>query len=257
MTTLSPRKIPMSENPSKIGNENSYTNQFFETLYAKINLTNPDQQSKLRHSIILASQSYHSAYHEYERQLASHEVQRELKKALSHLDKAAEGLVKVYAAQTYSIDIVNNLHDVISAKYPMLHGTLNHLRRGDGKAVTITSPLKSLDFVASIADALEQTVKSFPPRKTNPRSAALNRWLLIVSAQLEPAINRKLEQSHYYKEGKTGGYVSKKETSDSELLSLIIHPLDPQISISQLETAIKETRKERHTAPWTNYFPSE
>lgn len=78
---------------------------------------------------------------------------------------------------------------------------------------------------------------------------------MILSAQLEPVIGHKLEQSHYYKQGKKGEYISKKEISDSELLLFIISPLDPNVTISQLETAIKETRKERHNAPWDNYFP--
>jgi len=74
---------------------------------------------------------------------------------------------------------------------------------------------------------------------------------MILSAQLEPIIGHKLEQSHYY----DGKYVSKKEMGDSELLLFIIHPLDPNITISKIETAIKDTRKERHEAPWYDYFP--
>ena len=237
-----------------IGNENSYTKEFFDELCQKLNLTDKAKKADLGQYIILAAQKYMSLYGEYERQLAAHEVEKELKKALNHIDKAAESLVKVYASGNYGPDIVNNLYDVIVEKYPSMRGTLTEIRRGNAHT-TITSPLKTLDFLASMGDAIDRTVKNFPSRKTTPKSTALYNWLMIIAAKLEPIIGHKFEQSHYYKEGNKGAYISKKEMSDSELLLYIIAPLDPNVTISQMETAIKDTRNERHDAPWDNYFP--
>lgn len=248
-------KTTASKDLKKIGNENSYTKDFFKGLCEKIDLKDASVKADLERSIILSTQAYIRYYREYLRQLAAHEVEKELKKTVNHIDKAAKSLVKVYASGNYGPDIVNNLYDVILKKYPSLHGTLKEIRRGDGQSFTITSPLKTLDFLASMGDAIESTVKNFPSRKTTPKSIALYHWVMILSAQLEPIIGHKLEQSHYYKDGKNGEYVSKKKLSDSELLLFIIKPLDPNITISQIETAIKETRKERHNAPWDSYFP--
>lgn len=237
-----------------LGNENSYTPEFFSELCKKINLTDKDKKADLGHSIILAAQKYMSVYDEYLRQLAAHEVERELKKIVNHIDKAAESLVKVYASGNYGTDIVNNLYNVIVEKYPSMVGTLNEIRRDSGYAV-ITSPLKALDFLASMGDAIERTIKNFPSKKGTPRSYALCYWIMILSAELEPIIGRKLEQSRYRKTERGGEYISKKEMNDSELLLFIIAPLDPNVTISQIETALKETRKERHESPWDNYFP--
>ena len=75
------------------------------------------------------------------------------------------------------------------------------------------------------------------------KSRSLNYWIVSIAPTLEPIIGHKLEQSRYHK----GQYISKREIGDSELLKFIIEPLDPNITISQIETAIKETHKERHT----------
>ena len=247
-------KKSKSNERKPIGNEKSYTPEFFDTLYDKISLTDSKKKIVLRRTIILATQAYVRNYAEYLGQLASHEIEKELKKVVNHIDKAADSLIKVYASGNYGEDIVNNLYDVITQKYPSMYGTLNEIRKERDYA-TITSPLKALDFLASFGDAIELTIKNFPSKKTTPKSIALYHWIMILSAQLEPIIGHKLEQSHYYKQGKKGEYISKKEISDSELLLFIISPLDPNVTISQIETAIKETRKERHNAPWDNYFP--
>jgi hypothetical protein len=242
-----------SHDLKKIGNENSYTPEFFDELCKKINLTDRDKKADLGQYIILAAQKYISLYGEYKRQLAAHEIEKDLKKVVSHIDKAAGSLVKVYASGNYGPDIVNNLYDVIVEKYPSMRGTLTEIRRGNAYTTT-TSPLKALDFLASMGDAIDRTIKNFPSRKTTPKSTALYNWLMIISAKLEPIIGHKLEQSHYYKDGKSGQYISKKEMSDSELLLFIIAPLDQNVTISQIETAIKDTRKERHETPLDNYF---
>lgn len=249
MTQETPNKL------KRIGNENSYTKEFFEQLYNKINPKNAVTKANLEYSIMLAAQAYMNLYNDYKRQLAAHEIEKELKKVINHMDKAAESLIKVYASGNYGTEIVNNLYNVIREKYPSLHGTLKQIRRGSGGFITIASPLRSIDFLASIGDAVQRTLKSFRPKKTAIKSAALYRWVMIISTQLEPIIGHKLEQSHYYKNTQGEKYISKKKISDSELLLFIISPLDPNVTISQIETAIKETRKERHSAPWNNYFP--
>lgn len=237
-----------------LGNEDSYTPEFFDDLCNKINLTDKNKKSDLGQYIILAAQKYISLYGEYERQLAAHAIEKELKKVVSHIEKAKESLSKIILSGNYGGDIVNNLYEVISKKYPSLHGILKEIKRGDGYAISITSPARSLPLLSSMEEGIKQTIKNFPSRKTSPKSTALYNWLMIVSAKLEPVIGHKLEQSHYYKDGKKGQYISKKEMSDSELLLSIIAPLDPNVTISQVETAIKDTRKERHEAPLDNYF---
>lgn len=248
-------KKTTSNDLKKIGNENSYTKEFFDELCEKINLKDSSLKSGLGQSIILAAQKYMSYYDEYLRQLASHEVEKELNKIVNYIGKAKDSLSKIVLSGNYGEDIVNNLYEVISQKYPPLHGMLKEIKRGDGHAVSIASPARSLALLSSMEEGINRTIKNFPPRKTTPKSIALYNWIMIISAQLEPIIGHKLEQSHYYKDKKISAYISKKEISDSELLLFIITPLDPNVTIPQIETAIKETRKERHDAPWDNYFP--
>ncbi|MDD3020129.1 MAG: hypothetical protein PHX61_04010 [Alphaproteobacteria bacterium] len=237
-----------------IGNENSYTPEFFEDLCSKINLTDKEKKADLGLYIILAAQKYMSLYGEYLRQLAAHAVEKELRKVANYLGKAQESLWKVIMSGNYAEDIVNNLYDVISKNYPPLHGLLKEIKR-DGPFISGISPARSLPLLSSMEEAVERIVKNFPSKKGTPRSDALYYWIMIISAQLEPIIGHKLEQSHYYKGEKKGEYISKKEMNDSELLLFIIAPLDPNVTISQIETAIKETRKERYEAPWDDYFP--
>ncbi|MFA7276624.1 MAG: hypothetical protein WC043_07470 [Pseudobdellovibrionaceae bacterium] len=237
-----------------LGNENSYTLEFFVKLCEKINLTDKKKKTDLGRSVVLAAQKYMSLYGEHQRQIAAHEVEKELRRVINHIDKAADSYVKVCASGNYGTDIVNNLYSIIVEKYPSMRGTLNEIRRDRGYAV-ITSPIKALDFLASMSDAIEQTVKNFPSKRTATKSIALYNWIMILSAELEPILGRKLEQSRYQKTDKGGEYISKKGMNDSELLLFIIAPLDPNVTVSQIETALKETRKERHESPWDDYFP--
>lgn len=247
-------KKTMSRDLKKLGNENSYTKDFFEELCKKIDLKDLSTKAVLKQTITLAAQAYLNFYNQYQSQLPPHEIKKELQKTVDHIDKAAESLIKVYASGNYGSDIINNLHDVIHEKYPSLHDTLEEIRRKN-VWTTVTSPFKSIDFLASIGDAIERTIKNFPSRKVTPKSIALYHWIMILSARLEPIIGHKLEQSRYYKDEKGGSYISKKDISDSELLLFIIRPLDPNVTISQIETAIKESHEERHNTPWENYFP--
>lgn len=248
-------KKTKSNDLKPIGNEKSYTPEFFDALYDKISLKDSNKKIVLRRTIILATQAYVRNYAEYLGQLASHEIEKELKKVVNHINKAEDSLIKIYESGNYGEDIVDNLYEVISKKYPSLHGALKEIKRGDGHTVSIKSPASSLPLLSAMGKGIERTIQNFPSHKTTPKSIALYHWIMILSAKLEPIIGHKLEQSHYYKQGKKGEYISKKEISDSELLLFIISPLDPNVTISQIETAIKETRKERHNAPWDNYFP--
>lgn len=232
-----------------LGNENSYTADFFEELCQKINLNDQNARDVLGRTIILAAQAYIRNYSHHLRELPSHEVKEELKKSLSHIDKAAHSLIKVYTSGYYSEAVINNLFDVIDKKYPSLHSLLDEIVPPN--KCSVASPLASLPLLEAMADGIEQTLDNFESQNTPKRSKALYHWVMILSAKLEPIIGRKLEQSQYHK----GEYISKKEISDSELLLFIIHPIDSNVTVSQIETAIKETRKERHDAPWDNYFP--
>jgi len=233
-----------------IGNENSYTYEFYEELFEKIDLKNKSDQFVIKRTIILATQAYVKNYSNHLREKPAHEIRKELEKALTHIDKAGESFMKVSTSQLYGEATVNNLYDVIHKKYPSLHGLLDQIIR-DTPFGTITSPVRSLDLLSAMADGIGQTLENFESEKTPNKSDALYHWIMILSAKLEPIVGRKLEQSRYH----NGEYISKREIGDSELLLSIIEPLDPNVTISQIETAIKETRKERHEAPWDDYFP--
>lgn len=237
------------DNIKNIGNENSYTPEFYEALYKKTGLKDQSEKATLKYAIMLATQAYVRNYSNHVRELPAHEIQDKLKKTLKHINKAADSLSEVYTSGYYSEAVINNLYDVIDKKYPTLHSLLDQIIRST-HAGPITSPLRSFVLLAAMADGIEQTLENFEHEKTPNKSEALYNWIMILSAKLEPIIGRKLEQSRYHE----GEYISKREISDSELLLFIIKPLDPNVTISQLETAIKETRQERHDAPWDDYF---
>ena len=236
-------------NIKNIGNEDSYAPEFFEKLFQKLKLTDQSQKHIIKRTIILATQAYITHYENHVRELAPHEIKRELEKALGNIDKAAESLTKICTTRYYSEALVNNLFDVIQRKYPPLHGMLNEIVRPSA-FFTVTSLPRSLDLLSAMAEGIEQTLENFEAEKAPNKSEALYHWIMILSAKLEPIIGHKLEQSRYHK----GEYISKREISDSELLLFILKPLDPSVTISQIETAIKETRQERHDAPWDDYF---
>ena len=237
------------EQASHIGNEDSYTQAFFEELYEKLGVSDRYAQVELKRYVLLAAQAYIRHYSEHQRQLPPHEIKKELEKTLNHIDKGAKSLIKIYASGSYGAEIVSHIHDVISENYPSLKSLLTEMKRGND-FMSITSPIKSLDLLAATADGIERTLKNYNPKKVTARSIALYHWLMIISSLLEKIMGCKLEQSHYYE----GEYISKKEMGDSEFLLFIIKPLDSKVTISQVETALKETRKERHEAPWDDYF---
>ena len=232
-----------------IGNENSYTKEFFEELYKQIGLTAQSEKYILKRTIILSAQSYLTHYDNYLRELAAHKIKEELNRANKNLKKAGQSIAKVIASGNYGDELAENLSEVISKKHPMLNSLIDHIKREE-HFFTIYSPAKSLAMLAAMEDSIDLTLEKDTFRKTTPKSEALYHWVMIMSAKLEPIIDHKLEQSRYY----NGEYISKREISDSELLQFIIKPLDPNVTISQIETAIKDTRQERHDAPWNDYF---
>lgn len=104
----------MSVNHKKHDNENSYTPDFFESLYKKIGLTDKHKQNRLEKAIILAAQAYMRNFVSNHRQLAPYEIKKELKKTINHLDKGADALINVIASGNYGPEISNNLYAVIS-----------------------------------------------------------------------------------------------------------------------------------------------
>lgn len=240
----------VSKDIEPFGNENSYKPEFFEALYKKIDLKDPSIKRVLKQYVILAAQAYMRHYNDYRRELPAHEIKKELKAAINNIDKAAKSIAKVYTSQHYSDAVINNLFDVINKKYPTLHNLLDEIIRPTDFGA-ITSPARSLVLVSAMSDGIAQTLDNFESESTPNKSEALYHWIMVLSAKLEPIIGHKLEQSRYH----NGEYISKRKISDSELLQFIIKPLDPNVTISQIETAIKETREERHNSPWDNYFP--
>lgn len=159
-----------SNNLKPIGNEKSYTPEFFDILYDKISLTDSNKKIVLRRTIILATQAYVRNYAEYLGQLASHEIEKELKKVVNHINKAEDSLIKIYESGNYGEDIVDNLYEVISKKYPSLHGVLKEIKRGDGHTVSIKSPVSSLPLLSAMGKGIERTIQNFPSHKQHPKA---------------------------------------------------------------------------------------
>jgi hypothetical protein len=236
------------ESLKPIGNEKSYTPEFFEELFNKINISDNYSKKALKKSIIFAAQRYFSRYGDFQRESPPGKIKKQLKSANKNIKKAAISIGKVIQSGNYSHEIVDNLYDVVSEKYPSLSSLKSQIKKGGGY---VSSPLRSLALLNAMYDCIDLTLKNNPSKKTTTKSIALNEWLMILSATLEPILDRKLQQSRSHK----GEYISKREISDSELLLLIINPLDPYVTISQLETAIRDTSKERHDDPWEEFFP--
>ncbi|MEM6811799.1 MAG: hypothetical protein AAF549_04960 [Pseudomonadota bacterium] len=225
-----------------IENGNSYTREFFEELFQKIDLNNQLEQDDLRHCVISSAETYLRYYGYHQTELPPHRMKKELEKALSYIAKAKTSLSAVYDSGNYDREMANSLHEVIYTKYSSLRSLLNEIRPESDSMFPLVFPKKSLDLLSAMSDGIEHTLENYTFRKTTTKSKALKQWVINLAWKLEPAIKRKLEQSRYYE----GKYISKRNISDAELLSFIITPLDSNVTITQLETAIKETHKERH-----------
>lgn len=230
----------------------AYTQEFYEELFNKIEINNRTHQKSFKDTIEDAADAYLTYSEHHAREIPINKVKTKLQQSLKHLNKASEGLENLFSSSTHSISLMNNLFDVIYKKHPPLHGLLDEIIPPNALYVEMTSPMRSLALLQAMAEGIEQTLDYLDDEDVHEekfnKSEALYRWVMILSAMLEPTIGRKLEQSRYHE----GEYISKRELNDSELLLFIIKPLDPNVTISQIETAIKQTRQERHAFLWNN-----
>lgn len=243
--------LPIIDMSNTLISREAYTQEFYEELFNKISVNNRTDQSTFKNTIEKAADAYltHSKHHA--REIPIHKVKTELQRSLNHINKASGGLEKLFSSSTHSVALINNLFDVIDRKHPPLHNLLDKIIPPNAH-MEMTSPMHSLALLKAMAEGIEQTLDHLEDEDTHEekfnKSEALYRWLMIISATLEPMVGRKLEQSRYHQ----GEYISKRELNDSELLLFIIRPLDPNVTISQIETAIKQTRQERHDTLWNN-----
>ncbi len=222
--------------------DNSYNYEFFDRLFEKLNLKEAYKKSELQQQIILAGEAYLRWVTYSKTQLPAHTIEKQLEKTLSHIQKAQASINKVHASGNYNYELADSFYSIIHSSYSSLHSIKNEIRDPDGIYIMKNNPEKTNDLLSAMSDGIKYALKNYPVRKTMTKSRALNHWIMILSAELEPIIGHKLQQSRYHK----GEYISKRNIGDSELLKFIIEPLDPNVTISQIETAIKETHKERH-----------
>ncbi len=98
-----------------------------------------------------------------------------------------------------------------------------------------------MQLLSVISDSIRRALE-YGRFRTYTKSSTLNQWVVSIEPLLENIIGHKFQQSHYHK----GEYISKRDIGDSELLKFILEPVDPSITLSQIETAIKETHAQRH-----------
>lgn len=228
--------------------EEYYSDEFFTELFTILNVEDNHLKLKLKAEVLNSASRYMYPYITQELSLPPNLIKSELKKAQNHIKKAEQSLSKVFKSGNFDDELVNIFYDRIEGYYPSLLSLLGEIRYmplkfGMNREDAPKNIIKLLSlFDESIESALER--KEFRKLK---RIDSLTRWLISIAPMLEKTIGRKLQQSRYYKTDKGGEYISKNEIADSELLRFIISPLNPDISISQIETAIKETHKERST----------
>ena len=226
--------------------EKYYSDEFFTELFTMLNVEDNGLKLELKSEILNSARSYMYPYITLELSLPPNAINNELKKAQTHIKKAEQSLAKVFESGNFDDELVNIFYDRIEGYYPSLLSLLGEIRSmplkfGMNREDAPENIIKLLSlFDESIESALERN--SFRKLK---KLDSLTRWLILIAPMLEKVIGRKIQQSRYYKTDKGGEYISKNEITDSELLKFIITPLNPDISISQIETAIKETHKER------------
>lgn len=224
-----------------IANENSYKPEFFTKLFSILSIEDQNLRLELEKQISVSARSYIRGYNFYN-SLSPHEINKELEKALQHIEKAKSSLNKVFQSENFRNELVDSFYEQIKIYYPSLKGVLPEIRDerhfGFNK---IDAPTKAMQLLSVIADSIKRALK-YGSFRNYKKSNALNHWIVSMAAILEPIIGHKFQQSRYHK----GKYISKREIGDSDLLKFIIEPIDPHITISQIETAIKETHKERH-----------
>lgn len=223
--------------------ENPYTPEFFDELFSILDIKDHTLKSELKKQIHISAGSYKRPYNFYDRSLPAHKIKTELKKALSHIKKAETSLDKVFKSENFGNELVNNFYEQIKFHYPSLMGFLPELRDEKHFGFNKTAaPANTMQLLSVISDSIESALKHGEFRSYT-KSNALNHWVVSIAPTLELALGHKLEQSRYH----NGEYISKKETGDSELLQFIIKPIAPKVTISQIETAIKETHRKRQT----------
>lgn len=231
---------------NSLGNENSYTEEFFENIFKDISIDDPKKKSKLKHSIISAAGTYLRYLEYYKKELPPHEISKELKKTIIYTEKAKASLNKIYESGNYNRELIECLCCIISEKFPSLDGLSKDMRI-ESNFVSTIRPEKSLSLLTVIQEGIKRAQDNYKMRGATTKSKALNRWLVVLSYELESIIGRSLEQSHYHKgkNKKEGVYIPKRKVGDSEFLHFILKHIDPDLTISQIETALKDTRKER------------
>ena len=221
--------------------ENPYTPEFFDELFSILDIEDHTLKTELEKQIHISAGSYIRPYNFYDRSLPAHKVKAELKKALSHIKKAESSLDKVFKSENFGNELVNSIYEQIKFHYPSLMGFLPELR--DEKHFgfnKIDAPTNTMQLLSVISDSIENALNHGEIRSYT-KSNALNHWIVSIAPRLEQTLGRKLEQSRYH----NGEYISKRKIGDSELLQIIVRPLDPEVTISQIETAIKETHQKR------------
>lgn len=223
-----------------IANENSYTPEFFTELFSVLGVEDNNLKLELKNKISISARSYLRGYNFYN-SLSPHEIKKELERALQHIEKAESSLKTVFQSENFSNELVNSFYDQIKIYYPSLKGILPEIRDERHFGLNkIEAPTNTMQLLCVISDSIKRALK-YGSFRSYKKSNTLNHWIVSIASILEPILGHKLEQSRYHK----GEYISKREVGDSELLKFIIEPIDPNVTISQIETAIKETHKER------------
>lgn len=221
--------------------ESPYTPEFFDELFSILDIEDHTLKTELEKQVHISAGSYTRPYNFYDRSLPAHKIKAELKKALGHMKKAESSLDKVFKSENFGNELVNSFYERIKIYYPSLRGFLPELRyEQDFGFNKIDAPTNTMQLLSVISDSIENALK-YGGFRSYTKSNALNHWVVSIAPRLERALGHKLEQSRYH----NGEYISKRKIADSELLQIIIKPLDPEVTISQIETAIKETHKRR------------
>lgn len=221
--------------------ENGYTPEFFTKLFSILGIEDHNLKLELKNKIYISARSYIRGYNFYN-SLSPHKIKKELEKALHHIEKAESSLDNVFQSENFSNELVNSFYEQIKIYYPSLAGILPEIRDETHFGFNnIDAPTKTMQLLSVISDSIKRALK-YGSFRSYKKSNTLNHWVVSIERVLEKIIGHKFQQSRYHK----GEYISKRDISDSELLKYIIGPLDPNITISQIETAIKETYKERH-----------
>ena len=229
----------------QLEDKSAYSNQFFSNLFDLIDLKEEGIRETLRRRVLDAEQTYLRHYNHFEGKISPHQIRKELDKTVKHIEKAKSSLEKLIVSESYDRELANGICWTIDSDYSDLKDYRKALQSDEDNFNWKVNPEKILDLLSIVNEGIENSLKYNPLRKVTRKNKALERWLVALSGKLEPVMGRRLEQAHYYKTDNGGAYISNKVMNDSELLLFMIKPCDPSVTISQIETAIKNTHKER------------